>query len=349
DDIKVRLSDKRILKGKVVGTDPITDLAVVKIAADNLPFLKFGDSDQLKVGDTVIAIGVPFGLTQTVTSGIISAKGRADVGLADYEDFIQTDAAINPGNSGGALVNIRGELIGINTAILSSSGGYQGIGFAIPTNMAKVVMDSLIKKGKVVRGWLGVSIQPVTPELAKNLGLKDDKGALIADIVDNSPAADAQLQRGDVIIEFDGKQVTDATTLKNLVAATPPPKEAAVKYIRNGNVMTTKVTVRELTAQAQRMAGQVENQFRGISVQALTPDIRQNLGIPRKVTGVIVAEVSERSPAADILQPGDVIMEINKKRIANVKDYTDTISRIRAGENALVLIYRNGSTAYITF
>ena len=205
DEIKVKLSDKKVYKGKVVGTDPKTDLAVIEISATNLPVMKLGNSDELKVGDKVIAIGNPLGLNQTVTSGIISATGRADVGIADYEDFIQTDAPINPGNSGGALVNVKGELIGINTAIFSTSGGYQGIGFAIPSNMAKVVMESLIKHGKVIRGWLGVSIQPITPDLAKELGVKDEKGALIADIMEGGPADKAGLKRGDVIIELDGK------------------------------------------------------------------------------------------------------------------------------------------------
>jgi len=347
DEIKVRLSDKRVFKGKIVGADQKTDLAVIKIDADNLPVLKFGDSDQLKIGDMVIAVGNPFGLNQTVTSGIISAKGRADVGLADYEDFIQTDAAINPGNSGGALVNIKGELIGINTAILSSSGGYQGIGFAIPTNMAKLVMDSLIKKGKVVRGWLGVSIQPVTPEIAKQLGLKNEKGALIADITEDSPAAGAGLQRGDVITEFDGKEVADASALKNIVAAVPPGKDVTIKYVRDGGEKTAKVAIRELSAQAQKMAGQADNQFKGVAVQNLTPEIKRNLGISQRVSGVVVADVSGDSPAAEVFQSGDVIMEINKKKINDVNDYKTAVSKIKPGEKALVLIYRNGAVVYV--
>ncbi|MFQ3573314.1 MAG: Do family serine endopeptidase, partial [Thermodesulfovibrionales bacterium] len=191
DEITVKLSDKREFKGKIIGSDPKTDIAVIKIQAERLPAIKWGDSDKLKVGEMVLAIGNPFGLNQTVTSGIISATGRANVGIADYEDFIQTDAAINPGNSGGALVNIKGELVGINTAIFSTSGGYMGIGFAIPSNMVKVVMDNLIKKGKVIRGWLGVSIQQITPELAKQFGLKDDKGVLVGDVIEDSPAEKA--------------------------------------------------------------------------------------------------------------------------------------------------------------
>lgn len=224
DDIKVKLSDKREFKGKIIGTDQKTDLAVIKIEADNLPVIKLGDSDKLKIGETVIAVGNPFGLNQTVTSGIVSAKGRANVGIADYEDFIQTDAAINPGNSGGALVNIKGEVIGINTAIVSSSGGYMGIGFAIPSNMAKAVMDSLLNTGKVIRGWLGISIQPITPELSKQFGTKDEKGALIGDVVEGGPAEKAGIQAGDIIVEFDGKDVIDPTSLRNSVAVSSPAR-----------------------------------------------------------------------------------------------------------------------------
>ncbi len=347
DDIKVRLSDKRVFKGKIVGADPKTDLAVIKIDAGNLPVVKLGDSDKLRVGDRVIAIGNPFGLNQTVTTGIISAKGRADVGIADYEDFIQTDAAINPGNSGGALVNVKGELIGINTAILSSTGGNQGVGFAIPSNMVKTVMASLIKSGKVVRGWLGVSIQPITADLAKQLGLKEERGALVADVMEGSPAERAGLQRGDVVTEFDGKAVGDATALKNMVAATPPGKDATVKFIRDGAVKTVKASIQELPVQAQ-IAAKYENQLKGVSVQNLTPEIRRAIGIPGKVAGVIVSDVDESSPVAGVLAQGDVIMEINKKKISNVKDYETTVARIKAGQNILVLVYRNGSTTYIT-
>ena len=224
DEIKVILYDKREFKGKVVGTDPRTDLSVVKIEATNLPTLTLGDSSTLKTGDVVLAIGNPFGLNQTITMGIVSAVGRSNIGLADFEDFIQTDAAINPGNSGGALVNGRGELVGINTAIFSTSGGYMGIGFAIPSDMAKSVMDSIIKHGKVIRGWLGVSIQNLTPDLAKSLGIKETEGALIAGVENSSPADKAGLKRGDLITEMNGKKITDATTLRNVVASMAPER-----------------------------------------------------------------------------------------------------------------------------
>ncbi len=348
DEIRVRLSDKREFKGKVVGADAKTDLAVVKIDASNLPVLPLGDSEKIRVGDTVIAVGNPFGLNQTVTSGIVSAKGRADVGLADYEDFIQTDAAINPGNSGGALVNIMGELIGINTAIVSSSGGYQGVGFAIPSNMVKTVMESLIKKGKVVRGWLGVSIQPLTPELSKELGVKSDKGALIADVVEDGPAARAGLQRGDVVTKIDGKDITDVSALKNIVASIPPGRAVKVEYLRGGETKTAAVTIAEMTGQQQKMLGQAENQFKGVSVRDLTPDIRRQLGIPGRLRGVVVTDVAEESPAAGVLAQGDVIMEINRKKIGGVSDYGAAVNAVKSGQRALVLVYRNGSTLYIT-
>ncbi|HXX56634.1 MAG TPA: Do family serine endopeptidase, partial [Thermodesulfovibrionales bacterium] len=218
EDIRVTLYDRRSFRGKVVGADPKTDIAVVKISADDLPTAPWGDSDRLQVGEFVLAIGNPFGLSHTVTMGIISAVGRANVGIADYEDFIQTDAAINPGNSGGPLVNIKGELIGINTAIFSRSGGYQGIGFAVPSNMARLVMDQLMKQGRIVRGWLGVSIQDVTPELSQKFGLKDARGALVSDVTKGSPAEKAGIARGDIILEFNGKEITSVGGLRNLVA-----------------------------------------------------------------------------------------------------------------------------------
>jgi len=347
DDIKVRLSNKKIYTGKIVGTDSKTDLAVIKIDAGDLPVIRFGDSDHLKVGDRVIAVGNPFGLNQTVTTGIISATGRADVGIADYEDFIQTDAPINPGNSGGALVNVRGELIGINTAIVSSTGGYQGIGFAIPSNMAKVVMDNLIKKGKIIRGWLGVSIQPITSELAKEFKLKDEKGVLIADVVSGSPAEQSGLQRGDVIIEYDGKETNDVAGLKNMVANNPPGKAVTIKYIRNGVAKTVRITIRELPSQLQ-VSANYENQLKGVSVQSLTRDIRRGLNIPEKIKGVVVIHVNDNSEAADVLSKGDVIMEVNKNKITSLKDYETAVSKIKSDQKILLLIYRNGVALYVT-
>jgi Do/DeqQ family serine protease len=347
DEIKVKLSDRRDFLGKVVGVDAKTDLAVIKINSNKLPVIKWGDSDKLKVGETVVAVGNPYGLSQTVTSGIVSATGRANVGIADYEDFIQTDAAINPGNSGGALVNVRGELVGINTAIFSTSGGYQGIGFAIPSNMARVVMDSLVKKGKVTRGWLGVSIQQITPELAKQFNVKEEKGVLVTDVVEDSPAEKAGLKRGDVIIEYEGKVVDDPATVRNMVAATAPGKEITLKIIRDGKPMTIKVAIAEMPASMQKVTGTYENLLKGIQVQDITPDVRRHLGIPQRISGVIITDIEDGSPAENVLAKNDVIVEINKEKVRNTKEYGTIAGKIKRGENILLLVYRDGSVTYI--
>lgn len=347
DEIKVTLSNKKVYKGKVVGKDPKTDLAVVKIDASGLPAIKLGDSNKLQVGMRVLAIGNPFGLNQTVTTGVISATGRANVGIADYEDFIQTDAPINPGNSGGALVNIRGELIGLNTAIISSTGGYQGIGFAIPSNMAKTVMESLIRNGRIVRGWLGVSVQPVTPDLAREFGLKGDSGILISDVVAGSPAEEAGLRRGDVITQFNGREVNDAAELKNIVAGTPPGTKVNVKYARNGKAGSVQVSIRELPDQA-RLSSRFENQLKGVTVHDLTRDAREAFNIPDSMTGVVVTGIDENSPAGDALAQGDVIREINRKKIGSVKDYESAVSAIKPGQKILLLIFRKGASLYLT-
>jgi serine protease Do len=348
DEIKVKLSDEREFKGKVIGVDPKTDIAVIKINSNHLPVIKLGDSDKLQVGETVIAIGNPFGLSHTVTSGIVSATGRANVGIADYEDFIQTDAAINPGNSGGALVNVRGELVGINTAIFSTTGGYQGIGFAIPSNMAKVVMDSLIKKGKVIRGWLGVTIQPLTPDLVKQFNLKDEKGILVGDVVEDSPAEKAGIQRGDVIVEFDGKKVDDVINLRNMVANTLPNTEVMIKLIRNEKPKTVTVKISEMSGEVQTLSKTFENQFNGIHVQSLTQELKKSLNIPKHITGVAITDIEDDSPAQGILTKDDIIMEINRKEIHNIKDYESVVSKIKSNENVLLLVFRQKSAFYVT-
>lgn len=347
DEIKVTLLDKREFKGKVIGTDPKTDLAVVKIDAKDLPYIELGDSDKLKVGELVIAIGNPYGLSQTVTMGIVSATGRANVGIADYEDFIQTDAAINPGNSGGALVNVRGELVGINTAIFSTTGGYQGIGFAIPSNMAKVVMEQLIKHKKVIRGWLGVSIQELSPDMKKHFGLKEDRGVLINQIFENSPAEKAGLKEEDIILQYNGKDITDPTQLRNLVASTPPGKDVELKVFRNGKILSIKVTIEELPQEIVAARGEYENALKGVVVQNLTPQIRKELQIPSRINGVVVTDISEESPAFGYLQKGDIIMAINRTRISNTKDYQEIVSKIREGD-VLLFIYRDGQTFHMT-
>jgi serine protease Do len=344
EEIKVTLYDKREFEGKVIGKDPKTDLAVVKIDEDGLPVARWGDSDGLKVGELVIAVGSPYGLSHTVTSGIVSAKGRANVRITDYEDFIQTDAAINPGNSGGPLINIRGEVVGINTAIFSTTGGYQGIGFAIPSSMAKVVLDSLIKEGKVTRGWLGVTIQPMTKELAGQFDLKDEKGALVSDVIEGSPAEDAGLKRGDIIMEFKGKEVDSPLALRNMVAATLPGAEVDLKIIREGKEKTLTVKIGELPEEEAGLMGAYENVLKGVHVQDLTPEIRKNLGISKRVEGVVVTFVGE-----DIgLRRGDVILEVNRNPVRSVKEYDAVASKIKPGSDVLLLVYRDGGVFYMT-
>lgn len=353
DEIKVVLSDRREFVGKVVGSDPKTDLAVIKIKASDLPTILWGDSDGIEVGEFVLAIGNPFGLNQTVTSGIVSAKGRANVGIADYEDFIQTDAAINPGNSGGALVNIRGELVGINTAIFTRSGGYMGIGFAVPSNMARTVMDSLVKVGKVTRGWLGVYIQDITPELAKQFNLSSSQGALVSDIIENSPAEKAGFARGDVIVQYNGRDVENTGHLRNMVAQTLVGKVVEVTVIRNEEEKVLKVTIGELPAEvAKGEKGEEEvggGIFEGVTVQNLTQEFRERLEVPDKITGVVVTSVEAGSAADEYgLKPGDVILEINKEATKTVKDFNKAIGEIKKDDGVLLLIYREGMTIFIT-
>ena len=350
DEIKVLLSDKREFKGKIVGSDPKTDLAVVKIDAKDLPIIQIGSSGKLKTGDVVLAIGNPFGLNQTITMGIVSAVGRSHVGIADYEDFIQTDAAINPGNSGGALVNTSGQLVGINTAIFSTSGGYMGIGFAIPTDMAKSVMDSIIKNGKVIRGWLGVGIQDLTPDLAKSLGLKETTGALVSGVMKNGPAEKAGIKRGDIIIELDGKTVGDSRLLRNMVADNAPGKTVTVTLLRKDKKESLKVTLGEFQDNkvAKKADFDFENILKDVVVQDLTPELRERLNIPADITGVVVAQIGQDNPVLNALQQGDVILEVERKPVANVKEYSEIVSKIGAKEGVLMLIYRDGATIFIT-
>lgn len=344
DEIKVKLYDKRVFDGTVIGFDAKTDIAVVKIKADGLRAIKWGDSDKLKVGETVIAIGNPYGLNLTVTSGIVSATGRANVGISDYEDFIQTDAAINPGNSGGPLVNVKGELVGINTAIFSTTGGYQGIGFAIPSNMAKVVMDNLIKHKKVVRGWLGVTVQDIDTEMAKSLQMKELKGAVITDVHEGSPAEKAGLMRKDIIISFDGKEVEDSAHLRNLVVSTPPGKTVKLEIIRNGKVYSITTTIGELPA--EQKVSLSESVLAGIQVEELTTRLRNQLNIPKRINGVVVTSIDPDSPAEGLLTKGDLIIEINNQKINNVKDFLKIAGQVK--NQAVVWFYRKGVVSYIT-
>jgi serine protease Do len=348
EDIKVILYDKREFKGKVVGTDERTDLAVIKIDAKGLPVLKFGDSNKLKTGDIVMAIGNPFGLNQTITMGIVSAVGRSNIGLADFEDFIQTDAAINPGNSGGALVNSDAELVGINTAIFSTSGGYMGIGFAIPSDMAKTVMDSIIKHGKVIRGWMGVSIQNLTPELAKSLGIKETEGALISGVEKDSPADKAGFKRGDLVIALDGKKVTDSTSLRNMVASTAPGTKIEVRIVREGKVQTITMTLGEYKEKKVVKKTEYSNVFKGVTVQELTPSLRDKLNLPDNLSGVVVTNIGPDSPSQGLLQANDVIQEVNRQPIQTAEEYDKAVSKIGENDTVLLLIYREGGSVYLT-
>ncbi len=349
EEINVTLSDKKEFKGTIIGTDAKSDIAVIKIDTDHLQTIKWGDSDKLRVGETVLAIGSPYGLSQTVTMGIVSAVGRANVGIAEYEDFIQTDAAINPGNSGGAMVNVKGELVGINTAIFSTSGGYQGIGFAVPSNMANIVMQSLIKNGKVIRGWLGVSVQVITPELSKQFNLKEEKGALVGDVIEGGPAGEAGIQRGDVIIEYDGKKIDEPYQLRNMVANTSPGKDVELKIIKESRTETKKVTIDEPPAEILKPSTSGYNNFlKGVTVQDLSTEIYSSLNLPKRLKGVIVSDIDEDSPSAMALTQGDVIQEINRQKITDIKDYENVASKIKPGEDILLYVFRGGLSLYIT-
>ena len=298
DKITVKLTDDREFDAKVVGRDPKTDLAVIRIGdgKENFPVAPLGDSSQLQVGEWVAAMGSPFGLANTITAGIISAKGR-NIGAGPYDSFIQTDASLNPGNSGGPLVNLRGEVIGINSAILSQTGGNLGIGFAIPINLAKEILPDLIKTGKVTRGWLGVSIQRVTPEIAKAMGLERDRGALVSEVMQGSPAEKAGIRSGDVITEYDGKPIEQANDLPILVAQTAVGKNVNVIVQRENNRVPVSVTVGELKEE-EKVASVPEKERLGLSVQTVTPDIARSLGLDQ-AQGVIVSNVQPGSPAAD--------------------------------------------------
>jgi serine protease Do len=351
NELTVTLPDKREFKAKIIGTDPKTDLAVVKIDASNLPYVRWGDSSKLQVGEYVLAVGNPFGLNSTVTLGIVSALGRGHMGITQYENFIQTDAAINPGNSGGALINTAGELVGINTAIVSQTGGYQGVGFAVPASMAKPVYESLVKTGKVVRGYLGVAIQDLTQDLAKSFGLKQAKGALVSSVGEESPAERAGIKQGDVIVAYQGKPIDDATALQRDVTRTPVGTKATLTLIRDGHEQEVAVTIGTQSETVKVASGDssAENALAGVEVQSLDLQTARELGLRGKEQGVVVVTVEPDSLADRAgLAQGDVIKEINRHPIKSVRDYEKIVSNLKKDESVLLLINRRGTSLFIT-
>ena len=355
--ITVELTDRRVFNARLVGTDQPSDLAVLKIDASNLPVLSLGDSDRAQVGDVVLAVGNPLGIGQTVTSGIISAKGRT-TGLGDgsFEDFIQTDAAINRGNSGGALVNTQGELVGINSQILSPSGGSIGIGFAIPANMARDVMTQLVKQGRVHRGMIGVGIQPVTADIAQSLGLRDVRGALVNDVRPGSPAADAGVRRGDVIVAFNGAAVGDSNSLRNMVARTQPGTPVTFTVVRDGRELQLRATLAELPlekakgedTEAGAGASTNEGGKLGVAVEPLTPELAARMELPRDARGLVVTSVDPEGPAADAgLRRGDLIQEVNRQPVNTREELRAALARSGA-RPVLLLLTRDGQTIFIT-
>jgi serine protease Do len=347
-DIQVLLSDRRQLKAKLVGADSKTDVAVLKVDATALPVVPLGQPNTLKPGNFVIAVGNPFGLNQTVTMGIVSATGRGGLGIEDYEDFIQTDAAINPGNSGGALVDVNGNLVGINTAILSGSGGNQGVGFAIPISLARQVMDEILKNGKVVRGYMGVQIQELTPQMAKAFGLTIDTGALIADVTPDSPASRAGLRRGDVIADLNGKSV-DNRQLQLQVSMMAPGTNVRLTVMREGKQIEVPVTLAELpaTSAGPSPSGNPAGALQGLTTQTLTSDMAVQMQLPPATKGVVISQIDDSSPAAAAgLRRGDVILEVNRKPVADAGEFR-MAARAADDRPVLLLVDRAGETTYI--
>jgi serine protease Do len=343
----VTLADKREFVAKIIGRDSKTDLALIRIESDQvLPALPLGDSDKLEVGDWVMAIGNPYGLGHTVTAGIVSAKYR-QIGAGTYDNFIQTDASINPGNSGGPLLDTMGKVIGVNTAIFSQSGGSIGIGFAIPINMAKDLLPQL-KEGKVVRGWLGVVIQPVTPELKDKLKLSTEKGALVADVVEGGPAEKAGIGRGDVIVTFDGKEISESDDLPYVVASTPVGKTVTVEVVRKGERKSIQVEIGELEEEEKPQVASEARPNLGLTVREITPELARNFGLS-ETSGVVIVQVQANSPAQEAgLAPDDLILEIDQVEVKDLEQFNKMTEGYKAGDTILFLIKRRGSTLFLT-
>lgn len=347
DKLIVKLYDDREFKAELVGTDPKTNIAVLKIDTDNLKPAEFGNSDSLEIGEIVLAIGSSFGLQQTVTSGVISAKGKPNMRIAGYENLLLTDAAINSGNTGGPLVNLQGKVVGINTTIIPQTGDYSGIGFVVAINTVRKVVEDLIAYGRITRSWLGVTAQPITPQLQEALGLKDALGALVSDIEQNSPAANAGLKSGDVVIEYDGKKIKDLFQLRNLVTKTDINTEVEIVVIRDGKELKLKTTIRE---QSNGHTTGKKDLLRnlGLVVQTLTPELATNLEYEGE-KGVIITNIQKGSPAHTAgLSKGDLIVEIQHKPIADVDDFQQTILNIHGGEDILMFIkHQNGISRFV--
>jgi serine protease Do len=359
DEVIVALDDGRELKAKVVGRDPQTDIAVIKVDAKNLPAVTFADSNKIEVGDRVLAIGNPFGLGETVTTGIVSAKSRRPGLGLDYEDFVQTDAAINPGNSGGALVDVEGRLIGINTAILSRNGGFQGVGLAVPANLVSQVADGLVKHGKVVRGYLGVGAQDLTPALAETMGLKTQRGALIADVQPDTPASKGGLKNGDVITAVNGQPIEDAHKLTFAVGAVSPGTKLELEVLRDGNTETVTVTTAERPGDLARsgrggrgsrpedLANNDEGVLNGVTVNDIAPEMRRQLNLPARLKGAVITNVEPDSATAKAgVRAGDVILEINRQPVTSAQDAVE-LSTKAEGRKTLLRLFSRGSTIFV--
>ena len=357
DELLVRLQDGREYKAKVVGTDPETDLAVIKVDADGLTAANLGDASHVEQGDWVLAVGSPFGLDHTVTAGIVSAKGR-QIGIIrerngmGFEDFIQTDAAINPGNSGGPLVDLEGDVIGINTAISTRTGSYQGVGFAIPSNMAKLVMESIIEKGRVERGWLGISVQPLTPELAESFGFKSSAGVLIGGVMPDTPASTAGLKEGDIITAIDGKAVANPTELVNTIAALPPGTSVELELFRSGKFTDVSVDLglRPLPEAVEAVASAPGDSTTniGMTVESVTAELAQRFGFEESTKGVVVTQVDPGSAAANAgVRPGDLVRSVNDTEIANTDDFKKAMAEADLAKGIRMHVISQGSSRFV--